>query len=70
MNELHRAKEEFLKYLDGIRGYSALTIQSYNDSIDAMIHSAEIEEELEVLLINLMPLRLKIASLNAKSIAS
>lgn len=70
MNELHRTKEDFLKYLDGIRGYSALTIQSYNDSIDAMLHSAEIEEESDVLSINLIPLRIKISSLNAKSIAS
>ena len=70
MSELHRAKEDFLKYLDGIRGYSALTIQSYHDSIDAMLCNAEIEEESGVLSINLMPLRLKIASLNPKSIAS
>lgn len=69
MNELHRAKEEFLKYLDGIRGYSALTIQSYHDSIDTMLDCAEIEETSGELAINLMPLRLKIASLNPKSIA-
>jgi len=70
MKELHRAKEDFLKYLDGIRGYSPLTIQSYNDSIDAMLHFSEIEEKSGELSINLMPLRLKIASLNSKSIAS
>jgi integrase/recombinase XerC len=70
MKELHRAKEDFLKYLEGIRGYSSLTIQSYNDSIDAMLDTAEREEESGVLSINLMPLRLKIASLNPKSIAS
>ena len=70
MNDLHRAKENFLKYLDGIRGYSPLTIQSYNDSIDAMLEHAHIEEGSTLLSINLMPLRLKIASLNAKSIAA
>jgi integrase/recombinase XerC len=69
-NELYLAKEAFLKYLDGMRGYSTLTVQSYNDSIDAMLHDSEIVEESGTLLINLMPLRLKIASLNAKSIAS
>lgn len=70
MNELYRFKESFLKYLDAIRGYSPLTIRSYNDSIDAMLETANIEENAEALMINLMPLRLKIASLNAKSIAT
>ena len=69
MNELHRLKEDFLKYLDTIAGYSPLTIQSYNDSINAMLQSAEIEESSTTISINLMPFRLKIASLNAKSIA-
>lgn len=69
MKELHRAKEDFLKYLDSIRGYSPLTIQSYDNSITAMLHLAEIEESNNAILINLMPFRLKIASLNAKSIA-
>jgi len=69
MKELHRAKEDFLKYLDSIRGYSPLTIQSYDESITAMLHLAEIEESSDAMSINLMPFRLKIASLNAKSIA-
>jgi len=69
MNDLHRTKEDFLKYLDAISGYSPLTIQSYNDSINAMLQSAEIEESSNTISINLMPFRLKIASLNAKSIA-
>lgn len=70
MNELHRAKEDFLKYLDAIRGYSPLTIQSYHDSIDGMLRLADIEENGKNIFINLMPYRLKIASLNAKSIAA
>lgn len=69
MNSLYRSKEDFLKYLEAIRGYSPLTIQSYNDSIDGMLQYAEISEEAGEIAINLMPLRLKIASLNAKSIA-
>lgn len=69
MNDLHRTKEDFLKYLDAIAGYSPLTIQSYNDSINTMLQSAEIEESSNAIFINLMPFRLKIASLNAKSIA-
>lgn len=70
MNSLHRAKENFLKSLEAMRGYSPHTIQSYNDSIDAMLTYAEISDEAGVISINLMPLRLKIAGLNAKSIAS
>lgn len=66
---LYRGKEEFLKYLDSIRGYSSLTIRSYHDAIDEMIKSAEITESEDTLSINLMPLRLKIAHLKAKSIA-
>lgn len=67
---LQRDKEEFLKYLDSIRGYSPLTIRSYHDAIDEMIKSAEITESEGELSINLMPLRLKIAPLKAKSIAA
>ena len=67
---LQRDKEEFLKYLDSIRGYSPLTIRSYHDAIDEMIKSAEMTESEGELSINLMPLRLKIASLKAKSIAA
>jgi integrase/recombinase XerC len=70
MNSLHRAKEDFLKYLETMRGYSRHTIQSYNDSIDMMLNYAEIQNDGGEISINLMPLRLKIASLNAKSIAS
>ncbi len=69
MSELHRSKEDFLKYLDAIRGYSSLTIQSYDDSIGGMLRLADIEENGGKISINLMPYRLKIASLNAKSIA-
>lgn len=67
MNALVREKEEFLKYLDGIKGYSPLTISSYNESIDEMIRCAEID--LDAKEINLMPLRLRIASHRPKTIA-
>lgn len=70
MNELYREKEEFLKYLDSIRGYSPLTIRSYHDSIDEMIAFAEIDAQEDTLSINLMPLRLKISPLKAKTIAA
>ncbi len=70
MNELYRKKEEFLKYLDGIRGYSPRSIRSYDDAIDQMLRLSEIEEEKETVRLNLMPLRLKIAHLKAKSVAA
>jgi integrase/recombinase XerC len=67
MNHLARTKEEFLKYLEGIKGYSPLTILSYDESIDEMLAYAEID--LETKEINLMPLRLHIAPHRPKTIA-
>lgn len=67
MRILVRAKEEFLKYLEGIKGYSPLTILSYDESIDEMIRYAQID--LDARVINLMPLRLHIASHRPKTIA-
>ena len=69
MKQLYREKEEFLKYLDSIRGYSPLTLRSYHDAVDEMIVCAEIAQQEGELSINLMPLRLKIAHLKAKTIA-
>jgi len=66
---LYQHKEAFLKYLDGFKGYSPLTILSYETSIHQMLQKAEIVEEKEHIDINLMPLRLYIASLNSKTIA-
>jgi len=69
-SSLHQDKEEFLKYLDGMRGYSPLTILSYNDSINQMLEWANIYEEEGVMQINLTPLRLHIAPLKAKTISA
>ncbi len=68
--ELHLQKETFLKHLDGMLGYSHLTLASYGDSIDQMIKESEINEEEGVIRINLTPLRLKIASLKPKTIST
>lgn len=59
----------YLESLEEIRGYSDLTIESYDESIKEMLQIANIEEENGVITINLMPLRLKIKSLNAKTIS-
>ncbi|MBD3799222.1 MAG: tyrosine-type recombinase/integrase [Sulfuricurvum sp.] len=69
MNSFHLAKEEFLKYLDSIRGYSPLTIQSYDDAISMMLRESEISEDMGKIEINLMPFRLKISHLSPKSIS-
>ncbi|MDO9208326.1 MAG: tyrosine-type recombinase/integrase [Sulfuricurvum sp.] len=69
VSSLYQHKEAFLKYLDGFKGYSPLTILSYEASINTMLERAEIHEEKEHIDINLMPLRLDIASLKSKTIA-
>ena len=67
---LHHEKEQFLRYLEGMRGYSLLTVRSYDNALTQMIRLSEILEEEGSLTINLTPLRLHIAPLKAKSIAA
>lgn len=69
MKTLHDGKEEFLRYLDAISGYSPLTIRSYDESINEMLSIADITQEEGTYRINLAPLRIKISSLKPKSIA-
>jgi integrase/recombinase XerC len=68
--ELHLYKENFLKYLEEIRGYSSLTIRSYEDALNEMLKFCEIEEEGGILCLNLMPFRLNIAHSKPKTIAA
>lgn len=68
--KLRRLKEDFLKECEGLRGYSAHSILNYNLSIDQMIDESEIHEDDGTIIINLMPLRLKIARLKPKSISA
>lgn len=70
MEPLHREKENFLKYIDSMRGYSDLTVRSYHDAIQEMLDVAEIIGESGKWMINLMPLRLKIAHLKPKTISA
>lgn len=70
MTTLYRYKEEFLQHLDAMRGYSALTIRSYDDAINEMLEHAEIFVEGDTFSINLMPLRVRIAPLKPKSISA
>ena len=69
MIDFHRHKEEFLKHCEAFKGYSPLSIISYDESINEMLKHADIEEIDSQIHINLMPLRVKIAVLKPKTIA-
>ncbi len=61
--------KEFLLYLEQSRGYSDLTIKSYAESLKEAFSHIEIVQEEKHLLFNLMPYRIKISSLNPKTIS-
>ncbi|QHG90614.1 integrase [Sulfurimonas sp. CVO] len=60
---------EFLAYLEDVRGYSDLTIKSYDETLREAFLYIEIIQEKKHLLFNLMPYRIKISSLNPKTIS-
>jgi len=60
---------EFLTYLEDIRGYSNLTIKSYDETLREAFLYIEIIQEKTYLLFNLMPYRIKISLLNPKTIS-
>ena len=62
-------RNEFLRNLEDIRGYSALTVKSYDESIKEALEYIEITKEKNNTLFNLMPYRIKISSLNSKTIS-
>ncbi|MFK5937475.1 MAG: tyrosine-type recombinase/integrase [Sulfurimonas sp.] len=59
----------FLEYLEKLRGYSDLTIKSYDESIKESLRFVEIVNENTHISIDLMPYRIEIAHLNAKTIS-
>ena len=59
----------FGEYLAKQRGYSDLTIKSYTQTLQEAFSYIEISEEKGQILFNLMPYRLHIAALNAKTIS-
>jgi integrase/recombinase XerC len=62
-------KQEFLEYLEKQKGYSDLTIQTYDEALrEAFSHVEFVEEAPHGMLCNLMPYRLHIAHLNPKTI--
>jgi len=66
---IDKFKVSFLEYLEEIRGYSDLTIKSYDETLNEAFRHVEIIEEENHTLVNLMPYRIKIASLNPKTIS-
>lgn len=59
----------FLTYLQEIRGYSDLTVKSYHEALLEAVSYMEITEEKKQIVCNLMPYRIKISSLNPKTIS-
>jgi integrase/recombinase XerC len=68
-NSLKRYKRDFIDYLGRIRGYSDLTLRTYDDALTEALGLAEIEQIDHGIRINLMPLRLHIASQKPKTIS-
>ena len=62
-------RKEFLTSLEEIRGYSDLTIKSYDESLKEAFLYIEIIQQEKCLLFDLMPYRVKISSLNPKTIS-
>ncbi|PHQ55383.1 MAG: integrase [Sulfurimonas sp.] len=66
---LNKKRIFFLEYLENVRGYSDLTIKSYDASISKALELIEIISEDEKIVFKLMPYRIHIAPLNAKTIS-
>lgn len=66
---LKENKENFLDSLGKLRGYSELTIKSYSETLDELQNHLDISKENDHYLLNLMPYRVYIAHLNAKTIS-
>ena len=66
---ISKKTDAFLRYLDKNRGYSKLTVKSYNEAIKEAFTFIEIIKEQEQFTFNLMPYRIHISHLNAKTIS-
>ena len=66
---IYTKRLDFLQYLEDIRGYSDLTIKSYDEVLIKAIELIEITQENKQTIFNLMPYRIKISSLNPKTIS-
>ncbi|MEA3228210.1 MAG: tyrosine-type recombinase/integrase [Campylobacterota bacterium] len=66
---LDKYRVDFLESLEELRGYSDLTIKSYDESLKEAFRFIEIEQEKPYLILNLMPYRVHIVELNSKTIS-
>ena len=66
---LNKKRVLFLESLEKLRGYSDLTIKSYDEALKEALKEVELIEESKQIIINLMPYRIKIKHLNAKTIS-
>ncbi len=66
---IDKERVAFLEYLQDYRGYSDLTIKTYDESLKEAFSYIEIFQEENKTFFNLMPFRIHIAHLNAKTIS-
>ena len=66
---LNKQRLEYLRYLEDIRGYSDLTLKSYDEVIVEALRYVEITSENDEYFFNLMPYRVYMVELNAKTIS-
>ncbi len=62
-------RREFLESLENLRGYSDLTIKSYDEVLKEAFVYVEIIQQNSNYIFNIMPYRIKIAHLNPKTIS-
>ncbi|NPA66078.1 MAG: tyrosine-type recombinase/integrase [Epsilonproteobacteria bacterium] len=62
-------KEEFLQYLLEFKGYSELTVKTYENTLRDALTFLELDEKEHTTVWNLMPYRLHIATQNPKTIS-
>jgi len=67
--DLGRYRLDFLDYLLDIRGYSDLTVKSYDEALREAMPIVELAEEEGILVIDLMPFRLRIAGQKPRTIS-
>lgn len=65
INYLNSARLNFLDYIEEIRGYSTLTVRSYDDAISEALRSVSLEKNR----IDLMPWRMKMRTLSRATVA-
>jgi len=68
--DLSKHIDSFLEYCLNIRGYSLETIKTYKIALELLVKEHEIEKKGSSVIVNIMPLRLKLANHSKKAIAT